>query len=147
MTFKEFTDKFPMLVVHDYHQHPQKSDPSAESEWWYNLISYRGYKFASHIHELRYGDGSGKLFIYYSSLTMEQFKQYLTQDDFWGDFARQLQLIYPFPEKIFGKPMVLLDTDENLTIFSEVLKHIDTLPAVANVKANPTTTSEEDDDE
>ena len=146
MTFKELQSKYPFLAVHDSSRHPEKSDPSAESEWWHNLISYRGYKFASHIHELRYDDGTGKLFIYYSSLTPEQFEQYLSQDDFMGDFARKLRLIYPDSTKIFGKTIQRLDDDgPNFAIFSDIVKNLDSLPAVVTVKAKVNAEDEDDD--
>jgi len=146
MTFKELQAQYPLLTVHDSSKHPDKADPTAESEWWYNLLSYRGYKFASHIHELRYADGTGKLFILYSSLTREQFAQYLELEDFMGDFARKLKLIYPEPDKIFGKSIHRLDEQYNFAIFQGIIKHLDTLPAVVTVKTKVNTEDSSEDE-
>lgn len=128
MKIQELKAKYPSIIIHDSYPHRQKADPTAEAEIWHNLLSYRGYKFASHIHEYLYADGTSKLFIMYTSLDRKKFDDVVGNDDFMGDFARRLQLMYPSLDDVLGKGLQQLDTEDGLRIFDAIIKHLDTLP-------------------
>lgn len=130
MTFKELLAKYPMLKAQDSSEHRIRTDQTAAHEIWHNLLSYRGYKFASHVHEYLYDDGTSKLFIMYSSLPRQQFDEYLKEDSFMGDFVRGLNQIYPDLDHVLGNKLQRLDTEENLAKFDEIMQHIKTLPAI-----------------
>lgn len=128
MTFKELTDKYPLLMVHDSHEHMVRADQSAAHEIWHNIISFGGYSFASHIHEYLYDDGTSKLFIMYSSLPKDQFLSYIDDESFMGDFVRNLNKLYPDLDYYLGNVTRQLDTDENLARFDAVIETIRKLP-------------------
>lgn len=142
MSFDELVEQFPQLSASWNNVHTQKSDSSADSEYWHTPVYCCSAPIAHCIKELKYADGSSKLVIKYTSWDEDRYAAAVQDSGFMGDIARGLSRYYPDIKYVLDTDWVELAPgtvayDKFAEIYEHIMTHkeqyTDTKPVVVTV--------------